>query len=180
MIPPTGRLLLAWIFYSAASFPASGQDQLLRLAEKNAHDLELEETAPHTWTIHTTGSDPYLFTQPLQQGLAEGETVLTFEYFATSYLSQLQVFWGPPISENNSKSGELGVREGWTSYSLDLSRELSGWGKPGHMLRLDFGISPGIGFRSETFVSGNRTPRNRSALPIMKKKRKNRPSGRTR
>lgn len=172
MIPPTGRLLLAWIFYSAVSFPASGQDQLLRLAEKNAHDLELEETAPHTWTIHTTGSDPYLFTQPLQQGLAQGETVLTFEYFATSYLSQLQVFWGPPISENNSKSGELGVREGWTSYSLDLSRELSGWGKPGHMLRLDFGNKPGyrIQIRNLRFRKPNAEEQARIANYEEKKK----------
>src|SRR3546814_565553 len=125
------------------------QQCCLQLSVEKVHQLELSDAGNQTWRVVTTGSDPYLFTEPLTTALEKGYTVLTFEYFSTDYLDQLQVFFGPPISENQSLSGELGVREGWTSFSLDLSRVIGDWGKPGNFLRFDFGSRSGYQVGSE-------------------------------
>lgn len=133
------------LFEALFLFPgqALAQDGYLQLSAENANDIELSEAGAGACRVEATGGDPYLFTAPLSAPLEKGRSVLTFEYFSAGYLDKFQVFFGPPISENNSLSGELGVREGWTSYSLDLSRVLNDWGKKGDFLRLDLGSTPG-------------------------------------
>ena len=136
---------IALLFAIFFLFPGRvhAQDSYLQLSSENAKDIELSEAGAGAWRVEATGGDPYLFTKPLSTPREAGHTVLTFEYFSTGYLDKFQVFFGPPISENSSLSGELGVREGWTSYSLDLSRVLNDWGKKGDFLRFDLGSNPG-------------------------------------
>src|SRR4051794_33710273 len=92
----------------------------LKLSSEKRHDLEIKETGSGVYEITVIGGDPYLFTTPLQSPIDIGSSVMTFEYFSTDYLDQFQIFFGPVISENNSAGAELGIREGWTSQSIDL------------------------------------------------------------
>jgi hypothetical protein len=128
------------ITHTGTSF---AQESFFKLSSEQIHDLEIEEINPGTYEITTTGTDPYLFTDPLGSALEEGNTVLTFNYFSPEYLDHFQVFFGPPITENKSISDELGVREGWTSHAVDLGPELNDWGKTGDILRFDFGAKAG-------------------------------------
>ena len=122
-------------------FSVFAQDNKIKLTAEKRNDLEITETVPGTYQIAATGRDPYLFTEPLDARLTEGNTVLTFDYFAPRALKTFQIFFAPPIEESNSVKSELGVREGWTSFSIDLKESFGNWGKKGDFLRLDFGTS---------------------------------------
>jgi hypothetical protein len=118
------------------------QETRLQLTADSANDLELTEIGPGSYEIKSRGRDPYLLTTPLEAPLQKENTVLSFEYFSPRALKDFQIFLAPPVSESNSIRSELGVREGWTTYSLDLKQLIKNWGKKGDFLRLDFGSSP--------------------------------------
>ncbi len=128
-----------FLFFAVSS--AYAQDQALKIAAENGHDLNITETVPGTYQVSATGGDPYLFTQPLAEALPAGNTVLAFDYFSPKALDNFQIFFGPPISEQNSFKSDLGVREGWTGYAVDLKQVMGKWGKSGDFLRFDFGTS---------------------------------------
>ncbi|TDE11091.1 DUF5722 domain-containing protein [Dyadobacter psychrotolerans] len=131
---------LSLIFFLTVSI-ANAQENPVRLVNDKKNDLEITEPSPGTYQIAATGPDPYLFTEPLKTDLDAGNTVLTFEYFAPRALHVFQIFFAPPIEESKSIKTELGVREGWTSFSIDLKQDMGKWGKKGDFLRLDFGTS---------------------------------------
>lgn len=114
----------------------------LGLTAEQGHDLKLSPQGEGTYQVETTGSDPYLFTEKLSADLPADHYMLTFEYFCTSWLDHLQIFFAPPVSESNSLHTELGVSEGWKTFSLDVKEQRAGWGKKGDLLRLDFGSAP--------------------------------------
>jgi hypothetical protein len=132
--------LLVLIFFVTVTI-VKAQETQLRLVKEKKNDLEISENGPGTYQISATGPDPYLFTEPLKADLDAGNTVLTFEYFAPRALDVFQIFFGPPIEESNSVKTELGVREGWTSFAIDLKQDMGKWGKSGDFLRFDFGTS---------------------------------------
>ncbi|MBX3257230.1 MAG: hypothetical protein KF862_24060 [Chitinophagaceae bacterium] len=134
-------LALFFILSGFSMLKVSAQSKPFNLLHDNLHDLELKQ-ADGAYVILTSGSDPYLFTQPVEQGLQPDETILTFEYFSPDYLDNFQVFFGPPISENKSISSELGIREGWTTHTIDVSDEIKDWGAKGSIMRFDFGGAP--------------------------------------
>ncbi|MEJ7684346.1 MAG: hypothetical protein WKG06_42155 [Segetibacter sp.] len=68
--------------------------------------------------------------------------MLSFEYFCPTWLDHLQIFFAPPVEENKSIHTELGVAEGWTTFSIDVKEYLSTWGKKGDFLRLRFWKRP--------------------------------------
>ena len=94
----------------------------LQLNPKKTHDLEVTLNQSGVYEINITGNDPYIFTQPFDQPLDPARhQILAFEYFSLKPIGALQIFMGPEISENNSITGdELGSREGWSAYSVDL------------------------------------------------------------
>lgn len=114
----------------------------LKFSEKSVHELRLTSQNKGEYQIETTGSDPYLFTEPLTSALLEKNHILSFEYFCPTWLDHLQIFFAPPIKEDRSLHTELGVSEGWTTFSIDVKDELKNWGKDGSFLRLDFGSAP--------------------------------------
>ncbi|MGN6435267.1 MAG: DUF5722 domain-containing protein [Agriterribacter sp.] len=132
---------LFFIAYGFCFQQLAAQSQQINLIQNDVHNLELKK-ADGAYTILTSGSDPYLFTSPLAENLQPDETVLTFEYFSPDYLDHFQVYFGPPITENQSISSELGIREGWTVHAIDVSEEIKDWGKKGSILRFDFGGAP--------------------------------------
>lgn len=155
------RLNITWLFYLILhSFAAVAQQNPIQLSGVSGHHLNMEEVEPGTYRMETTGTDPYLFSQPLAFEVDKDKSVLTFEYFSTGYLDHLQVFFGPPINENNSIGTSLGVREGWSSHSVDFREAgLENWGKIGSLLRLDFGNAAGyqIQIRNIRFRKPNAT-----------------------
>ncbi len=125
---------------------AAAQSPTVSLKLTGTHQVTVAKEQD-VYVIHTTGGDPYLFSEALEKDLAPDERVLTFDYFAPKYLDHLQVFFGPPIAENFAANSELGIREGWTSHSIRIPSNLGHWGKKGDLLRFDFGRNAGYQVR---------------------------------
>jgi hypothetical protein len=126
----------------------------------SAHDLEVSGEGTHQYKILTTGSDPYILLNPLKTNKADEKPVFTFEYQSTANINSLQVFFGPPVTEERSvKSGELASSERWKVFSYDLGDFTSefSWGKAGHYLRLDFGNLSGLTIRIRNMEFRERT-----------------------
>ena len=146
------------LFFFITFSTAFGQQGTVRISEENQHNIAVKKDEQGNYEITTTGPDPYLFTAPLTSEIGKEETILTFEYFSTDYLDNFQVFFGPPINENFSKFSSLGIREGWSRYSIDIAEALpKGWGKKGDVLRMDFGGAAGYAgqFRNFSFRRPN-------------------------
>ena len=126
---------------------AAGADEglLLKLTDKNIHDATLRVLDDGTVEIHTTGADPYLFTEPLAEPIdSVRHRVLAFQYFSTTGTNHLQVFVLPPLSETNSVMGVgLSNSQGWSEHAVDLKPVLDKNGGKIGSLRLDFGSQAG-------------------------------------
>lgn len=96
------------------------------------------------YTVTTSGSDPYLYTEPLAKDLPADSCFVSFEYKAKSEISDLQLFLPYPVSEERSVHlGTLPATDEWVKVEKDLraERQAMSWGKAGDALRLDFGTS---------------------------------------
>jgi hypothetical protein len=117
-------------------------DQQLRLSLDKFGELTVKEEQPGEYEILTTGNDPYIVTEALQQTIPAESYILSFDYFCPSWLDHLQIYFGSPIDEKRSIHTELGVAEGWTTFSIEVKNTRDYWGKKGDVLRLDFGSAP--------------------------------------
>lgn len=120
----------------------SNGDFQLRFSKEGLNEISVTEQTPGEYEVVTSGNDPYLYTEKFTENLSEDNYMLSFEYFCPTWLDHLQIFFGPPIDENKSIHTELGVAEGWKTFSIDVKEQLSGWGKKGDFIRLDFGSAP--------------------------------------
>ncbi len=124
---------------------AQSKGSILELDVTKINQLKAELLPNGAWQLETSGKDPWIFTQPLKQGIGSDSKILSFEYFSPKGLDHLQIYFGPEISQENSKLvRRIGLAEGWVGYTIDLSREIKSWGRTGDWLRLDFGSHPNV------------------------------------
>ena len=120
---------------------------MLKLTTQNIHDATLRVLANGDYEIHTTGSDPYVFTEALTPVLDKRQHVVAFEYFSATGTDSFQVFVLPPLSEAHSVMGSgLSVSEGWSAHSVNIKPVLDRPDMPKEgvrQLRLDFGTQAG-------------------------------------
>lgn len=102
------------------------------------------------YTIRTTGTDPYIYTQGLSKALTGNSHVLTFEYTTTRALDNsnlMQIFFGYPSTEEHSNNYACmpQATTKWTEASIDISDPCNawGWGSQNDVLRLDLGRRSG-------------------------------------
>ena len=113
---------------------------VIKFDESKKNQLNISLKNGNEWDIEITGKDSWVFTKPLMQPLNNESTVLSFEYFCPKGLDALQIFFGLPLIEQNSKIiKNVGRSESWLGYTIDLGKELKNWGKVGDQLRIDFG-----------------------------------------
>ncbi|MCS6776528.1 MAG: DUF5722 domain-containing protein [Chloroherpetonaceae bacterium] len=117
----------------------------LRVTTQNVHDATVQFLENGEIAVRTTGSDPYLFTEPFDAEISVGQRhVLAFEYFSTEGTDRIQVFVVPPLREEYSViTAGLARSEGWASCAVDLKPVLVKTGGRLRNLRLDFGNLPG-------------------------------------
>ena len=153
----TRALLLVWLtsacfINSCKKDSSTGQEPIViksyfSIDPSSAHDLQVSNEGAHQYEIRTTGTDPYILLSPLTTAKTDEKLVFTFEYQSTANINNLQIFFGPPVTEERSvKSNELPLSESWKTFSSDLGDYISkfSWGKSGHYLRLDFGNVSGL------------------------------------
>ena len=115
---------------------AVNQTQSLTLINENIHDATLSVEAG-LYRIKTTGNDPFIYTDALQNSLSPENTVLSFEYFCPRGLDHLEIYFCPPVDVNHSKLvSKVGLSEGWVGFSIDLGKDIGDWGK--HEMALGF------------------------------------------
>lgn len=120
------------------------------LVEKGKVNLNYSyDESAGTWTLVSTGSDPYIFSAALESPLAPEHRVLSFDYQCSAGIDDLQVFYGKAISEARSRHfGAIPATIGtaWKTYSCSIAsdRITHNWGNAGDNLRLDFGNKNGV------------------------------------
>ena len=146
---------IAAMFAFLLPSPVLAQDNAdvfeLDVQKKNATTVTQETDG--SWTIATTGNDPYVATSRLMRNLTEAETTLTFEYKASED-AQLEIFFSRGTSANSYATGysyNLGIApqaEEWTRVNIDITkaRTLWGWGNAGQTLRIDPGTAADLTF----------------------------------
>ena len=115
----------------------------LVLSESVARNsINLEATAPFTYLVECTGSDPYIGVAALEQDLSSEQNYLTFEYRAPR-AGKGEFFYATP--SRGFTGGiemwydEIPAATEWTRHYIDFTeaREKFGWGATGDYLRWD-------------------------------------------
>ena len=114
------------------------------------NQVQIIQKEAYRFELITIGEDPYAFLMPLTVSNPSDSVVFTFEYQCSTDISNIQIFFGSPITEDRSiKTSTIPAASGWSKYSIDLSALIKkfSWGHAGDFLRLDFGNLPGVTFQ---------------------------------
>ncbi len=123
----------------------SAESQPLTLTPDRANDLTLATLDGGVYEVTTTGSDPYLYTDAVPDGLdIATNPILSFAYFSLTGTDEFQVFAVPPQQESVTvRASGLSRSEGWSSHRIDLTPLLEKLTAPVTQLRIDFGRKAG-------------------------------------
>lgn len=147
------------IFLLPLYFFAQEKGILLSVASANSSDMELS-LENGIANVNTTGSDPYLFLEPLKKKLKPGNDQLGFEYFCPTGLDHMEIFFHPLGEKTRSvKVGDIGSTEGWVKFRIDLGQKMDDWGKIGDFLRLDLGAAADLNIQIRNIVLRPKTTR---------------------
>jgi hypothetical protein len=148
--------------YDAANLAAATwtdiTDRAILPATLSDIDMTFAKTQQLTVTNHgdyydltTTGTDPYIQFSKIGVSLgSSSNSTLEFEYKSAVSITDLQIFYAPPLQEASSfKPADLAVASDWTSRSISLATAISaGWGDdPDDYLRFDWGKTSGKNFQ---------------------------------
>lgn len=129
----------------------SHDNSLSRDAECNPSESDIlygQNLAYSSWTINTTGSDPYIVSNPLDKNLNADATKLYFEYKASADITPLVAYFMYPETDARSTTytDQMPATSEWTPVILDISqkRKEYGWGYAGDRLRLTLGKKVGV------------------------------------
>jgi len=139
------------------STSAIGADVIpIELDLASAHQLSIRRLPKDGYELVTRGGDPYIMSLPLKRAYdPDRQHVLAFDYFCEKGISDLELFYGPPIRAGQSASGPAILSsEAWTGYSMDIRAHQQGrsWRGGYKVLRLDFGRHAGRTIRVRNIV----------------------------
>lgn len=128
---------------------ALAQDFGLSLNTTTANQASIDfDSASGTYTITTTGEDPFVSINALTSALPADQCVLTFDYQCSpATTGGLQFFFGPNFSESRSiKCDNLANTSEWATFSKEMKNAISnfGWGAAKSVMRIDWGSSRGV------------------------------------
>lgn len=124
----------------------------LKLDPAGSNQVEIRETGDGGWEVKTTGTDPYftIRTDGRPVDLHENP-VLAFEYFSTGGVGRTLFFVGPAIDVPRMITVDLGRREAWSGFAVDMTSTLEAPPQPVTSLRMTLGQGPGIVARLRSF-----------------------------
>lgn len=112
---------------------------------KYKYDVKLTRNEDDSYTVLTTGGDPWATTGGFKEDVPEECNVLEFEYQTEMGMSNLELFFmdvkdGINVTHSMS-AGAVPASKEWASFSVRLKeyRKNFNWGKKGDNLRVDFG-----------------------------------------
>lgn len=147
---PFTIILLALVTFLAVCCNR-GSIEYLRFDLQTGNQLTIDSLEAYQYHITTRGSDPYIRLHELNQSLADGKSVLTFEYSAAKGINFLEVFFltsetgsfGSNVAGSKKCPG-LEPTEVMTIYAVDLGEAIANanWNPEKDLLRIDFGDQP--------------------------------------
>ncbi|MCB1132256.1 MAG: hypothetical protein KDN05_14090 [Verrucomicrobiae bacterium] len=124
---------------------------------QSTNDLQLSDLGNGEWEVRTTGADPYLLLKTDGSALdLQATPMLSLEYFSATGVGRTLVFVGPAIDVPHMITVDMGRREGWGEFAVDLRETLEKPQGPVTSMRLTLGQGPGV-------VARLRNPRARAA-----------------
>lgn len=133
---PTGTLV-------GVDIPGTESDPLyteLVLTNENINQMDYSLSGG-VYSITTSGTDPYVFTEAFSSAIPSGQVMLSFDYTSEKDIDDLQLYF-PPLSEARSVHlGGLSATGSYKSVAFDISSSMSSfsWGAAGDFLRIDLG-----------------------------------------
>jgi len=147
---PFTIILLALVSFVAVCCNR-GSNEYLRFDLQSGNQLTIDSLDAFQYHITTHGGDPYIRLHELNQSLADGKSVLTFEYRAAKGINFLEVFFltretgsfGSNVAGSKKCPG-LEPAEEMTLYAVDLGEAIANanWNPEKDLLRFDFGDQP--------------------------------------
>ena len=101
-----------------------------------------------TYTIKTTGTDPFWTSFVIGQALTGDYNTISFEYNSTTGINNLEIFFSPIVGGRSKTYGALAATESseWKTFTIDISaaRNELAWGfSANDQLRFDWGNQSG-------------------------------------
>jgi hypothetical protein len=124
---------------------ARAADLALEVLAGRAHDATVKPADSGVVEIRTTGRDVYVHLQPTQPDALDlaARPVLEFEYFSTTGVRPFRVRLDPvPSADHLLAADPLGISEGWSRRTVDLTPLLGEPATRARGLRLDLGNRP--------------------------------------
>ncbi|TXF81996.1 T9SS type A sorting domain-containing protein [Neolewinella aurantiaca] len=157
---------LALLFVSAFCTCVRAQSISIALDASSANQLTIAEAPAGTYTISTTGLDPYVGSVPLTQAYNHDAVyVLSFEYEAVAGLDNLQIFYGSPFSaQRQIDFGSLPAASSFRTFKAFMKIEAPEWDDDYAEFRFDFGVTAGQDITVRNIQL--RTPTAREVIPF--------------
>ncbi|WP_193212965.1 hypothetical protein, partial [Luteolibacter marinus] len=152
------RLILALAISAALPSAVRGREVPLQLDPANSNQIVIEELAGGGWEIRTTGNDPYFYVRT--DGTAidlKEQPMFSFDYFTTTGIGRSLVFVGSVLDIPHLLDVELGSREAWAGFAVDMNSTREAPPAPLTSLRVRLGDRPGIVARVRSFRARPRT-----------------------
>lgn len=129
---------------SVCTLPAWTQPFTLQLDPSIKNQLEVSEDPAGTYTLTTTGSDPWIRTVPLTQTYDPGQVyVVSFEYLAPEGLDNLEIFYGLLSASRRVDFGPLRRATTFKTFRGFMKLEAPTWNEAYDRFRFDFGRAAG-------------------------------------
>lgn len=139
--------ILAWMIAMMLDSAATASEIPIELDLGTVHHMEATALADGVYEITTSGDDPFIMTAPLPDAYDPAvQYVFSFDYFCPGGVTDVELFYGPPIVAGQSADGpEMLACEGWTSYSLNIRtcQKRGTWRGGFRVFRLDLGRAAG-------------------------------------
>lgn len=134
-------------------------------APATAHDLELKDLGNGEWEVHTTGADPYFSVKSAGGPLdLDATPMLSMDYFCAGGVGRTLVFVGAVLDLPHLITTEMGRREGWAGFSVDLRQTVERPVAPPETLRITTGQAPGIVLRFRNLQARAATEAERQSI----------------
>jgi hypothetical protein len=155
-----------WLFIASMSIVFCGcimrapADTPLTPVQDGIHNVALTDLGNGEWEVRATGPDPYFFLQSGGKAIdLKSAPMLSFGYFSTTGTGRVLVFVGSVLDiPHLITAPDLGVSEGWSTPSIDLTTTPQQPVGPVSQLRLTFGTNTGAVVRMRQICARPRTP----------------------
>lgn len=132
--------------------PISIVDFTIDVERSKVNGVEFLSEDGGEYSMKTTNTDPYIYTDALTEECSDKAVVLSFDYIAPKGITLFQLLLSPEAPDRFTNLPDIAPADNWNTYSVNLkdvfaNPQYTGWGKVGDFIRLDLGSTPDVEIR---------------------------------